>query len=667
MDITRSGYVFDSVMDKLAEELWRKKAEANRLINLQSAVLIEDRIKGLKEKLLKLISFDLAKNKLHPETVDMIDMGEYSIEKIIIQSLPSYFVPLNLYKPAIKQNEHLPGVLVPVGHYIEGKSLEEIQILCANLAMQGFIAVTFDPCFQGERDAFPEEIERRSEKDKWVVVQHMKGAFQDYLLDEQFIKYYLWDGIRVLDYLCSRNDVDVDSIGCCGQSGGGLQTIYLSAIDERIKVLIPVHYITSTDDDIRVNGLGDAEQASKGLITAGLDKCSLLWISAPKPIQISAALNDIFPLEGTFKVYEELKRVYRIFGAEDRLELVTVNSEHYFSQEAREGCYRFLNKWLKKDDCRPEEREVKILGEKALSCNYHQYHSLNVLDLNRMSLEHIASARKGVADKDLPFELKKFFNVFRDEYSVNVIESGVGPNFSGPEKFALHTRHHFDIYGELSIKEESFATLLMLDCENIIPREFIEEHTGNFNVVMLKPFGSDLTKEKNIFKYDMQSIIAHCLFAINTDFITIRANEVLCCNDYLFNTVKMRPPVQIIGTGQGGIVALIVSLYEKNIKKVAVLNLLASYDSLFETKDYFVAESDIICGFSKKFDICDLIDANNDKSVYIINPMNNKGKTCSVEEIDSAFAESKAANTNLNVLKSTDHLGELRKYLASDF
>ncbi len=659
MEDLLKNHFLQSVVKKLNEGMSMRDIEAEKIIAAQSQYLINNRIDSLKKRLLSIIGFDFEKCDLKPCVTGTAGKGDYVIEKILIQSLPGYYVPIHLYKPAVKTQSRYPAVLVPMGHYIEGKNLPENQIFCANLALQGYVVLTFDPIFQGERDVFPEKKERHAEKDKWVVAQHMMGAMQGYLLGEQITKFYLWDGIRALDYLCMREDVDVNSIGCCGQSGGGTQTAYLSAIDPRIKVSVPVQYITSVEYDLLINGVGDAEQATFGLMKERIDKTDLLWMFAPKPVLINASLKDIFPLEGTVKTAHELKKLYSVFGAEDRISLVEIDTEHYLSKGTREASYLWFNRWLKKQCGFSPEKEISILSNEQLSCGYEKSGSLTVFDMYKASLNRILKQRSETPDKaDLRIKMKSFFsNVYRDEYTVDIIDKRQIEPEGSKETFRICTGNNHDAYCELLVKDNNDKLLVLIDMNGTLTEHDIGGYFGSgYNVLTIKPFGMYQTAGKSQFFYDVQSIVTHCIFADANDLVSIRTNEILCCFDYIRNTRKITAQATMIGTGQGALLSLVSGLYEDGIDKIVTVNMLASYKSLFEHKEYFINESDVICGFLRDFDICDLVSASPAVSVTLLDLLDGQGNVCSTEYARKEYAGTSPDDTKLRIAVTDDLL-----------
>jgi hypothetical protein len=153
--------------------------------------------------------------------------------------------------------------------------------------------------------------------------------------------------MRGIDYLVSRKDVDASRIGCTGCSGGGTLTTYISVLDDRVKVAAPACYITSWQELLDSIGPQDAEQSFPRFLAEGLNFGDYLEAFAPKPWLTLSTKEDFFPLEGARQTYEEAKRIYALYGAEDRLGWFVGPGGHGTPLPTREAFYAWFVKWLK--------------------------------------------------------------------------------------------------------------------------------------------------------------------------------------------------------------------------------------------------------------------------------------------------------------------------------
>src|SRR5690606_12845416 len=164
----------------------------------------------------------------------------------------------------------------------------------------------------GERRQYQSDSRR---KGLGPTQKHSYGGSLSFLLGRSPAYYFIWDGMRAIDYVCSRPDVDTTRIGITGRSGGGTQTAYIAAFDSRIKAAAPECYITSYEKLLLTRGPQDAEQNFAGGIHSGLDIADLMVLFAPKPLRMLTTTRDMFNIQGARDAFEGARRVYRAFGA----------------------------------------------------------------------------------------------------------------------------------------------------------------------------------------------------------------------------------------------------------------------------------------------------------------------------------------------------------------
>src|SRR5215470_15909372 len=156
---------------------------------------------------------------LNPRVVGALDRGDYRIEKIVFESRPGFYVTANLYLPA-KGKAPYPAILFPLGHENGAKAHQAWQRCLAGLARRGFVALAWDPLGQGERIQMY-DADWHDSKVQASTVEHTIIGAQCLLTGTHVAQYTIWDGIRALDYLLSRPEVDAKRVGCTGNSGGG--------------------------------------------------------------------------------------------------------------------------------------------------------------------------------------------------------------------------------------------------------------------------------------------------------------------------------------------------------------------------------------------------------------------------------------------------------------
>jgi cephalosporin-C deacetylase-like acetyl esterase len=253
----------------------------------------------------------------------------------------------------------VPGVLVPCGHSDNGKASAAYQSVCILLARSGCAALIYDPIGQGERHQLPGA--RRHGTSEHTAVG--AGALA---VGWTTATYRVWDGLRSMDYLASRPEVDPNRLGCTGNSGGGTMTTWLMALDERIVAAAPSCFITSVERVFNTIGPQDCEQHFPRQGAYGIDHADFILMRAARPTLILAAERDYFDIAGTREAYADAQAAYRALGQPDRVALFTHDDEHGFSQPRREAAVAWMRRWLADDGRTVKEPPLKLQADADL-------------------------------------------------------------------------------------------------------------------------------------------------------------------------------------------------------------------------------------------------------------------------------------------------------------
>ena len=326
---------------------WRQDEERQRA---WEAIRSEDDLRRLQEetrqKLLEMIGgLPEEKTALNPQITGKIQMKGYAIEKLIFESLPGVYVSALVYSPDDRGVKH-PAVLVPAGHAPNGKI--HYQALSQRLVSRGYVVIAWDPVGQGERSQFWDAKEGKS-RYNLICAEHAVLGNMAFLAGANLARWEVWDGIRAVDYLLTRPDVDSERISITGTSGGGTQTALIAALDPRIKVAVPSCYITSLPmrmaNRIYADPDSDPEQDLYGMVSRGVDHPGLLLLLYPRPLMVASATLDFFPIEGARKSFREVRALYEKLGHGDRIAMVEGYHKHEYSAENQEAALAFLDRF----------------------------------------------------------------------------------------------------------------------------------------------------------------------------------------------------------------------------------------------------------------------------------------------------------------------------------
>src|SRR5438094_2981476 len=311
---------------RLSNDARERRTRVINAIATRQEVL--DRQKMVASELWKMLGGPLDRTALNARVTGIVERPGYRIEKVTFESRPRLYVTANLYVPA--GTGRRPAILGPLGHSVNGKAWPSYQKLFSNLARKGYVVLAYDPFGQGERIEYPATGPGQSAIGGGGTGEHEYAGRRLVLLGANFGLFRAWDGIRGIDYLLTRAEVDPDRIGCCGQSGGGTLTQFLAALDSRIRVAVVSMGNTENLAQENVEPPGSADDAEQNIVPAlarGIDRADLLYAFAPKPLLTGITLHDAGHsyspeyVAGARDFLDEYRRAYSLLAADDRVSL----------------------------------------------------------------------------------------------------------------------------------------------------------------------------------------------------------------------------------------------------------------------------------------------------------------------------------------------------------
>ena len=290
---------------------------------------------------------------LKPVITGKLEQADFIVEKLYFQALPKLYVTANLYLPR-KLEQPAPAILYVCGH----SRVVTNGVSCGNktayqhhgewFARNGYVCLIIDTVQLGE-------IEGRHH-----------GTFTDGLWWWNSRGYTpagveAWFGIRALDYLCSRPEVDKERIGMTGRSGGGSYTWTVAALDERVKVAAPIAGMTDLRNQV-VDGCVEGHCDCMFFVnTYRWDFPQVAALIAPRPLLIGNSDKDkLFPLDGVVRLYDQTRRIYGLYGKTSQLGLLITEGPHADTQDLQLPVFRWFNRFLKGQDPRIEMAATKF-------------------------------------------------------------------------------------------------------------------------------------------------------------------------------------------------------------------------------------------------------------------------------------------------------------------
>ncbi|MFC1614418.1 acetylxylan esterase [Gemmatimonadota bacterium] len=303
------------------------------------------------------------RNPLDAKVTGVLEADGYRVEKLFFQSRPNFYVSANLYVPS-RGEAPFPAVLYAVGHSIAGKAVDYTQPFCIALARRGIAVLAIDALGQGER-----------RQEEYFVYGgspgsvHQTVGFQAFLAGTHLFNLMIWDAVRAIDYLVSREDIDPQRIGITGTSGGGMTSTYILPFENRIAAAVPACNPNTWLARVRANLATDHEQVFFGAFNELVDpRGDPLLCLAPRPLLINATTRDnLNPPEGVWALDRWLYKAWAAMGAPEKLHTSMVDAAHDYNRDQREVSYAWFGRWL--GDGVPEclsEGAVTIKEESSL-------------------------------------------------------------------------------------------------------------------------------------------------------------------------------------------------------------------------------------------------------------------------------------------------------------
>lgn len=281
---------------------------------------------------------------LNAKVVATVPREGYTIEKIIFESQPGLFVTAHLFLPDAKRfKPPYAAALISCGHSSDGKAEKFYQRGAVMGALSGLAILIYDPIDQGERQQL------NIPKPPRGVHGHNVTGVSAMLLGWNTARFRIWDGIRCMDYLETRPEINHKSFGVMGNSGGGTLSSYIMAIDDRIGAGSPACYITSLRAVCEKIGPQDAEQNFFGQLKFGLNHAGYVLARAPSPVCLNFSHKDFFDFKGSLETYAVAEELFQRMGWSERLAMIDVPGPHGWKEGARQGSMQWMHRWLNGD------------------------------------------------------------------------------------------------------------------------------------------------------------------------------------------------------------------------------------------------------------------------------------------------------------------------------
>jgi dienelactone hydrolase len=498
------------------------------------------------------------------------------IDNLHFQSKPGLYVTANLYRPKNPPAQKLPAIVYVCGHAWRGRDGNKSAHQDHGMwfASNGYVCLVLDTLQLGE-------IPGVHHGTFGTPYRHFKGygfKDKDTIVENRFWWHSAgytpagvecWNGVRAIDYLVTRDDVDADKIGVTGISGGGAATFWIAAADERVKVAVPV------------SGMSDLESYVKNKVINGHCDCMFLYntyqwdwttiaaLVAPRPLLFANSDDDkIFPMDGNRRIIEKLGKIYTMYGKPNLVDEYVSKGDHNYRPDLRVAVFRFINKHLKNDTITPvKDADFKPLPGKQLRVfatdDDLPKDALNgKIDETFVPRAKVQLPEKGQFEKwkkKLLTELKKrAFGNFPPQLVAAKLKGDLFESEPGVENRTFAGAPFGGAHGIWVRESEPKENPLRKD---LMP--FFEK--DNFWNLLVRG-----TFERTWTMKSPPNYVARSNALLGRTVDSGRVWDIVGATKYLEEREKK--PMKLIGIGQSGILAAYAGLWEPNIKEVIVID-----------------------------------------------------------------------------------------------
>jgi cephalosporin-C deacetylase-like acetyl esterase len=609
----------------------------------------------IRAKVLEALGGFPEKTPLNPRVTGTLERAGYRVEKLIFESLPGFYVTANVYVPT-GVRPPFPAVVGVAGHSANGKAAAVYQRGWISFVKHGMLVLAFDPPGQGERSEYFDSAAGRSRVGIGTR-EHIQAGLQCLLTGTNFARYETWDGVRAVDYLLTRPDVDPVRIAVAGNSGGGTQSAYLAVVESRLAAAAPSCYITSWETLWHKPGPQDSEQVFTRFLADGLNFSDFLIAFAPKPLKVLAAIRDFFPIEGARAAFAEARRVYEAAGVPDRISFFEYDDTHGWSRPRREATLQWFHRWLRNgSDAAVAEPgfeteldldlEVTPTGQVATSFGGETVQSLNA----RLAAE-IFPQRKAAKLSD-PSALRDLVaartGLDRPRGRTRVIrQSALPSSLFREQEVTIETSHDMElvvrVLAPLSADGKLPAVLYLDPLAGSDPPANAAELARLGRVVAIPRLrGWETAATARGAGYSPAYQLAMRAILLGETLLGYQLHDALRAADYL----AARPDVDsarlaAFGSGSGGVLALHAALFEPRLSRVALEGAVLSWMAIAQARYHEGLVDVIVPGVLRDYDLRDLARALESKPLWIVEPRTPAGARAGRIEAEAEFPQAR--------------------------
>src|ERR1051326_8616171 len=512
------------------------------------------------------------KTPLDAEVVGTVDRGDVQIDLVHFQSRPGLYVTGNFYRPTKPDKNRLPTILYVCGHSDRKRDGNKTAFQDHGMwfASNGYNCLIIDTLQLGEVAGIHHGTYREGRW--WGQAAGYTPAGVE-----------CWNGIRAIDYLVSRKDVDISKIGVTGISGGGASTIWIAAADERVKCAVPVSGMSDLESYVNDKVINSHCDCMLMINTYRWEWTTIAALIAPRPLLFCNSDNDkIFPMPANRRIIERLRKAYKLYDKPDLVDEYVSEGGHDYRKDLRIAIFKWFNKHLKNDTGEVKDADFEALPGKDLRVfptneDIPKDAINNKIDQTFVRLASVDVPEEGHSDEWKEKLMKRLrdqsFRWFPERIPVAKRWIDVQDNFGFLGGADLQTEGNVRVAlrePDKNPKAKEGVLIVLTSQEKLRELPFAESSFGGdgvYRILQLNPDRCNTVAHKAPPNYLPR---AHALVGRSADQGSVW--DIAATVRYLAETEKDIKSWKVVGQGEAGVLAAYAALFEPSITSVVAIN-----------------------------------------------------------------------------------------------
>jgi cephalosporin-C deacetylase-like acetyl esterase len=628
---------------------------------IQSQADVQARNAFVREKVREMIHGYPDRTPLAPETVTTHERLGYRIENVMFQSRPNFWVTGNLYVPSAGKGPY-PGVISPCGHYPFARMEPDYQMVYIDLVKAGFVVLAYDPIGEGERRHYWNPQTGETEVATASTYEHSMPGHVLLLMGEDLTHYRIWDGMRAIDYLQQRPEVDANRIACAGHSGGSTLTLFISALDERVKCAVvneggtghrwPIDLKSET----RV-GPADVEQNMFPAAKYGIDMPDLHIAIAPRPLL--ALIEEYNPRFN--RAAEEIRTKYQQLGVPGHFSTDQASDPHAWTPKLRIATTQWLSRWLY-DKPGPEfEADSATEQHETLYCTPNgslRYSETgdDIFSLILKKQQHLPPHRDG-AKQDLAGKIAQVLKIQRYDGPLNPRQEVITPRHGySIEKLSFLSEPGIYIPTWVFVpKTQPNSTLLVFTdagkqaegmefgpYESLVQQGKLVIACDVRGIGETRPPHPPASESVSPFRqlFDVETAVTYMTWYMDECLLGMRVHDVIRSMDYALTRKDVKQDsLQIAGKGAGALWVMFAAVLDPRMSNIVLERGLLSYKTLAMVDRYTHSTGIFARDLLLHFDVPQVLAGLAGRQVQLIAPVDHMKKPVDLETARRCYTE----------------------------